>query len=127
MHEQVPVPANGEAFELVKMRDGLLDDPADAAESDDLLAAPLRDDRGDALGVQPFAEGPGVVAAVGEDGVGPAAWSADAPGDRWYGFDQVLGGFDVGHVPCGGEDREGDAGRVAGDLVFGAGTAAVYR
>jgi len=71
MHEQVPVPANGEAFELVKMRDGLLDDPADAAESDDLLAAPLRDDRGDALGVQPFAEGPGVVAAVGEDGVGP--------------------------------------------------------
>jgi hypothetical protein len=44
MHEQVVVPADGEAFELVQMRDGLLDNPADATKPNDLLAAPLRDD-----------------------------------------------------------------------------------
>lgn len=87
VHGQVSVPADGEAFELVEMGDGLFDDPAYAAKSDDLLAAPLRDDRSDALGVQPVAESAGVVVAVGEDGVGSAARPADAPCDRRNGFD----------------------------------------
>jgi len=44
VHGQVTVPADGEALELVEMRDRLFADPADAAEPDDLFAPALRDD-----------------------------------------------------------------------------------
>jgi hypothetical protein len=127
VHEQVAVPANGEAFELVEMRDGLFDDPADAAESDDLLASALWDDRGDALVMQPFPESGCVVAAVGQNGVGPAAGPADTSRDRPDGLNQILGDFDIWGVSAGSEDREQDSGRNAGDVVLRAGTAAVDR
>lgn len=57
MRDQMAVPADGEAFELVEVGDGLLDHPSDLAESDDPLAAALRDDRLDPLGAQPVTEG----------------------------------------------------------------------
>lgn len=82
MRAQVPVSADGEAFELVEVGDGLLDDPPDGPESDDLLAAALRDDRIDPFGAQPVAESAGVVAAVGQDGIGSASRASDPPGDR---------------------------------------------
>src|SRR5690606_16721839 len=72
MHEQVAVPADTKALELVKMRDGLLDAPPDLARADDLLSAALRDDRIDPLKARPVAESLGVVAAVGQDHLGPA-------------------------------------------------------
>lgn len=126
MHEQVTVPADGEAFELVEMCDGLFDYPPDGPEPDDLLAAALRDDRLDTFGAQPVAERLGVVAAVGQDHLGSATRAADPSGHGRYRFDKVLSGLDVGHIPCGGDDRERDACRIAGDVVFRARAAAIY-
>jgi hypothetical protein len=127
MHEQVTVPTDSKAFELAEVGDALLDHPSDRAESDDLLAGPLLNDRLDALGAQPVAEANGVVAAVGHDGIGPAAGTTDPTGDRPNRFDQVLGGLDVGDVPCSGDVRERKARPVAHDVVFGAGLAEVHR
>jgi hypothetical protein len=126
VHEQVSIPADGEAFELVQVRDRLLDHPADSTESDDLLAPALRDDRRDPSGVQPLPERGRVVGAIGQDRVRSAAGSTDAPGDRPDGVDQVGGGFDVGDVARGGDDSERDPGPVAGNVVFRARPAAVY-
>jgi len=127
VHEQVPVPADGEAFELVEVGDGLLDDPPDGAEADDLLAAALRDDRLDSSRSQPLAERKRVVAAVCEDDLGSTTRASDSPGNGWDGLDKVLGGLDVGYVPSGCEDRQRDSVAVAGNVVLGAGSAPVYR
>ena len=127
VHEQVAVPADCEAFELVEVGDGLFDHPANRAESDDLLASALRNDQLDPFGAQPLAEGGGAVAAVGQDGIGSAARASNPPGDEPNRFDQDLSGLDVGDVPCGGDDRERQARTVAGDVVLGTGPAPVYR
>lgn len=50
MHEQKSVPAHGEAFELMEVSNGLLNHPADLAQSNDLLPTALRDDRRDPPG-----------------------------------------------------------------------------
>lgn len=100
MHEQVSVPANGQAFELVEMRDGLLDHPADRAQPYDLLPAAPWNDRGDPLGAQPLPESRRVVAAVGQDGVGSAARMSDSPGDRTDRIDQIRCGLDVRDIPA---------------------------
>jgi hypothetical protein len=41
MHQQMAVPGDGQVFELMEVGNGLLHDPADAPEADDLLAPPL--------------------------------------------------------------------------------------
>jgi len=120
MEVESTFPADGAAFGLVKVGDGLLDDPADLAKTDDLLAASLRDDRLDPFGAQPVAEGSRVVAAIGKDRIGPAARASDLTGDRWDRLDQVLGDLDVGHIACSSDDCERQSRTIAGDVMFGA-------
>jgi hypothetical protein len=102
MHAWAAFPANGEAFELVKVADGLFNDQADAPEPDDLLLASLRDCGCDPFGAQPLTQGSGVVAAVGQDHVESAADPSDSAGHRRDGVDQVEPSLDVGLIPTGG-------------------------
>jgi hypothetical protein len=59
---------------LVKPGEGAFDDPTFAAEVGSVLGVAFGDDRSDSPGVQRLSVWLGVVAAVGEERVGAAAW-----------------------------------------------------
>ncbi len=71
------VVADEQAFEMVEPGEGALDDPADAAEPGAMLGSAAGDHGFDATLADEAAVFVVVVAAVGDDLVGPAAGSAD--------------------------------------------------
>ncbi|GHE38550.1 hypothetical protein GCM10017778_22320 [Streptomyces vinaceus] len=77
MQVEAAFPADGEAFELVELGEGLLDDVAELAEADDVGLAAAGDDGQDPAFAQLAAVGVAVVALVAEQGVGAFAGAAD--------------------------------------------------
>ena len=107
--------------------EGALDDPAVAAEAGAVLGLAASDHRLDAtLSDQPPVLVM-VVAAVGDQAVGPSAGPTNGTAD---GGDAVQEGDQLGDVVAVAAcDREGerDSGRIDEEVVFGAGTASVHR
>ena len=82
--------ADVEAAELVDPGEAALDDPAPAAEPGAVLGLASGDTAGDAALAQPAAVFLVVVAAVGDEQVGPAAGSAGAAADGRDAVEQRL-------------------------------------
>ena len=74
------VVADEQSLVVVEPGEGALDDPADAAESGAVLGLAARDLGLDPSGTELAAVLVVVVAAVGEEHVGPSAWSANDSG-----------------------------------------------
>lgn len=68
--------AGAEASVLVEPGEGAFDDPALRADSGSVLCSAFGDDWSDPVGAERLSVWLGVVAAVGEEGVGSAAWAA---------------------------------------------------
>ncbi len=127
MDVQAAFPPDGQAAELAQQAEGLLDDVAQPAEAFDVFAAAARDDWLGLALTAGFAEGPAVVAFVGQQDREPAPGSAGPAGDGWYGVEQVDGLADVGHVRAGGQHLERGAVTVADQVVLAPRLATVDR
>jgi hypothetical protein len=106
------VVADEEPFELVEPGEGAFDDPAVAAEAGAVFGLAAGD-----LGCDPeLAESAAVlvvvVAAVGADPVGTAAWPAGLAADGRYPLDEREQLGDVVAVAAGDSPSERDPGRV---------------
>lgn len=121
--------AGAQAAEVVQVREAAFDDPAFAAEVGAVLDAAFGDDGFDPAGPEQAAVLVVVIAAIGEEPVGLAAWAAWLARDR-LGVqlleqrDQLR---DVVAVAAGQRDRERDPGRVNEEMVLGARAATIDR
>ncbi len=114
-------PADGEALELVKQSEGLLDDVAEYAhQALDVRGALAGDDRQDAPLAQFAPVGVGVVALVAEKCVGAASRAARTSGHRRDAVDRGEGLGDAVDVGRSGDDFEWGAVSVADQVVFAA-------
>lgn len=121
--------ADPEAAEVVQVREAAFDDPALAAEVGTVLDAALCDDGLDPARPEQPAVLVVVIAAIGEQSVGLAAWTAWLAGDRpgveiLEQRDQLR---DVVAVAAGQRDRERDPAGIDKQVVLGAGTATIDR
>ena len=80
--------ADEQPFELVQVREGALDDPADSAEPAAVVCAAAGDHRSDSSGAEEPAVLVVVVAAVADQLLGPPARAPDTAGDRRYPIEQ---------------------------------------
>ena len=119
--------ADMEAAELVDPGEAAFDDPAPAAESGAVLGLASGDAGGDAALAEAAAVFLVVVAAVGNEQVGPAAGPAGAPADGRDTVEQRLELGDVVAVGARQDPGQRDAARVDEEVVLGARTAAVDR
>jgi hypothetical protein len=106
------VVADEESLELMEPREGPLDDPADAAESGSVLGLAAGDLGRDAAAAEFATVLVVVVAAVGDDPVGPPAWPADLATDGRHAVDKREQLGDVVAVAAGERPGERDSGRV---------------
>ena len=114
------VVADEETFELVEPGEGALDDPAVAAEAGAVLGLAAGDLRGDPELAELAAVFVVVVAAVGGDPVGSAAWPAGLAADGWDPLDERDQLGDVVAVAARDRPGERDPGRVYEKVVLGA-------
>ena len=119
--------ADVEAAELVDPGEAALDHPAPAAESGAVPGLAAGDTTGDAALAQAAAVFLVVVAAVGDEQVGPPARSSGTTLDGWNAVEQRLELGDVVAVGAGQRPGKWDAGCVDEEVVLGARTAAVDR
>ena len=119
--------ADVEAAELVDPGEAAFDDPAPAAESGAVLGLAAGDAAGDAALAQSAAVFLVVVAAVGDEQVGPAAGSAGASVDGRDAVEQRLELGDVVTVGARQYPGERDTACVDEEVVLGARAAAVDR
>ena len=82
------VSADEESAAVVQPGEGALDNPADAAEAGAVLGLAMSDLRFDVAGAEFAAVLVVVVATVGGDPVGAAAWPADLAAHGWHPLDQ---------------------------------------
>jgi hypothetical protein len=117
--------ADAEPFELVQPGEGALDHPAHLAQSGTVGDAASGDQRFDAALPQQAAVLVEVVAPVGVQASGLAAWTSPPAPDRRDGVKQRQELGDVMAVAAG--ERDGERGSVAVDdqVVLGAGAGAV--
>ena len=119
--------ADEQAFELVKVGEGALNDPADGAEARAVFGLAAGDHGFDASHPDESAVLVVVVAAVADDPVGTSARPADEPGDRRHALQQRDQLGDVVAVSAGERVRERDPGRVDEEVVLRSGSAPVDR
>jgi hypothetical protein len=118
-------PAFGQSPKLVQQCQGLLDDPARRLVV--IAGAAPADQWPDPALAQQHAVLVVVVAPVGHDDVGLAAWATTAAANRGYRIDERDELSDVVAVAAGQCHGERDAAAVADQMVFGTGLAAVDR
>lgn len=106
------VVADEQSFELVEPREGALNNPAVASEPGAVFGVAAGDLRCDPTLAQQAPVLVVVVAAVGAQPVGPAAWPSDFAAHRRYAIDQRDQLGDVMAVASGERPGERDPGRV---------------
>jgi hypothetical protein len=111
----------------VEPGEGALDDPAFAAEVGSVLGVAFGDERSDPTGAQRLSVWLGVVAAVGEERVGAAAWSSALATQRWDRLDERQQLGDVGAVGGGEQAGERVTVGVGDQVMLGAGLAPIDR
>jgi hypothetical protein len=121
------VVADEQSFELVQPGEGPFDDPAVAAEARSVVCFPAGDLGLDASLAELAAANVEVVAAVGADAIGSAAWPADLAPDGRDAVDErdQLGA--VMAVPAGERPGERDPCRVDEEMVLGAVSGSINR
>ena len=119
------VGADEESFELVEPGEGAFDDPAVAAKAGAVFGLATCDFRGDPAPAELAAAILVVVAAVGADAIGSAAWPADLASDRRHPVDErdQLGA--VMAVPAGERPGKRDPAAVYEEVVLAACPAAI--
>ncbi|GIE91578.1 hypothetical protein Are01nite_80580 [Actinoplanes regularis] len=127
MDVEAAFPAHGQAAELMKQGEGLLDDVAQTAQAFDTGCLGFGDDRFGAALAAGLTEGLAAVALVCEEGREAAPGPAWPAGDRRVAVEQVESAADVGNVRAAGQDVDRGAVAVADQVMFGAGFAAVDR
>jgi hypothetical protein len=110
--------ADEQPLELVQVREGALDDPADAAEAGAVCGVASGDDGRDPAGSDESAVFVVVVAAVADHPVGPAARPPDKPANRGHAVEQRDQLGDVVAVAAGERERERDPARVDEEMVL---------
>ena len=123
----VAVVADEQPLEVVQLGEGALDDPAVAAEPGAVLCLAASDHRFDPALPELAAVLVVVVAAVGDQAVGAAAWPADAAADGRHGVEQRQQLRDVVAVAAGQPPGEREPAAVDQEVVLGARAAAVDR
>jgi hypothetical protein len=121
------VVADEQPLELVEPGEGAFDDPAVAAEAGAVGGLAAGDLWCDAALAELTAVFVVVVAAVGRNTLGSAAWTADAPAYRWYALDERDQLGDVVAVAAGQRPGEREPARVDEEMVFRAGPATIDR
>jgi hypothetical protein len=120
-------PPHAKAAEAVQPGDRPLDDPTECAQTGAVRLASFGDHRPDPALSQESTVLVVVVAAVGEEHVGPPARPADLPRDRWDLVQQGQQLRDVVAIAAGQRHRERDPLAVGDDVVFAARPCAVDR
>jgi hypothetical protein len=121
------VVADEQSLELVQPGEGALDDPADAAEPGAMRRLAAGDPGGNAASAEFAPVLVVVVAAVGDDSVGPAAWPADLAADGRHPLDERDQLGDVVAVAAGERPRERDPGRVYEKVMLRAVSGSINR
>jgi hypothetical protein len=119
--------ADEQPFELMQVREGALDDPADGAEAGAMLGAAASDDGSDPAGADEPAVLVVVVAAVADQLVGPSTRPPDQAADRGHAVEKRDQLRDVVAVAAGERERERDPGRVDEEMVLRSGSASINR
>ena len=101
MHVGPTFVADEEPLEVVEVREGALDDPADASEPGAVLGLAASDDRRDPEPAKLVAVAVGVVAAISDHALRPAAWTSDRASDCWHGLHERQQLLDVVAVGAG--------------------------
>lgn len=127
MQVEASLPTDGQAFEVMQEREGLLDDIAELAQSLDVRGTLSGDHRQDAAPAQLAAVAVAVVSLVTEQGLGSAPRSAGLPSDGRDAIDQGQGLRDVVDVGRSGDDLERRTSAVADQMVLTARLPAVDR
>ena len=117
--------ADEQSFELVQVREGAFDDPADGAKPGAVVGLAASDHGCDAELADEAAVLVVVIAAVADHDVGSAAWPADEPCDRWHALQERDQLRDIVAVAAGQRVGERDPGRVNEEVVLGARAASV--
>ena len=119
--------ADEESFELVEPGEGAFDDPAVAAKAGAVFGLATCDFRGDPAPAELAAAVLVVVAAVGADAIGSAAWPADLASDRRHPVDErdQLGA--VMAVPAGERPGKRDPGGIDEEMMLGAVSGSINR
>ena len=127
MHLGAAFVADEQPLELVQVREGALDDPADAAEAGAVLGAAASDDGSDPASANEPPVLVVVVAAVADHLVGAPARPPDEAADRGHAVEERDQLRDVVAVAAGERERERDPARVDEEMVLGSGSAPVNR
>ena len=122
-----PVIADEQALELMQPGEGALDDPTGAAEAGAVLGLATGDLRLDPAAPQLVPIRIVVIAAVGGDPLGPAAWAAAATTDGRNPLEERDQLGDI--VPVAASERPGerDPGRVDQEVMLRAGSGSINR
>jgi hypothetical protein len=121
------VVADEQPFEVVEPGEGAFDDPAVAADPGAVLGLAACDFGPDAALAQLAAVFVVVVAAVGGEPVGFAAWPSELASDGWHAFEQRDQLGDVVAVAAGERSGEREPGGIDQEVVLRADSAAINR
>ena len=121
------VVTNEQSFVVVEPGEGALDDPTNAAEAGAVLGLATRDLRFDPTGAELTAVLVMVVAAVGDDPVGAAAWPTDLAAHRRDALDERDQLGDVVAVAAGDRPGKRDPGRVYEKVMLRAVSGSINR
>ena len=121
------VVTNEQSFVVVEPGEGALDDPTNAAKPGAVLGQTTRDLRFDPSGAELTAVPVMVVAAVGDDPVGAAAWPANLAAYRRDALDERDQLGDVVAVAAGDRPGEWDPGRVYEKVMLRAVSGSINR
>ena len=121
------VGADEQSASVVQPGKGAFDDPAVTAEAGAVCGLAARDHRLHSPLPDEAAVLVVVVAAVGDDAVGPSPGPADAAADGWNAVEQLEQLGDVVAVAAGERPRERDATAVYEEMLLAAATAPVDR
>jgi hypothetical protein len=106
------VVADEQPFEVMQPGEGPLDDPAGASEAGAVPALATGDLRFDPAGTELAPVPVVVVAAIGGESLGPAAWAADLAAHGRHALDQRDELGDIVAVAAGDRPGQRDPGRV---------------
>jgi len=110
--------ADEQPLELVQVRKGALDDPADAAKAGAVLGAASGDHRCDPTGANEPTVLVVVVATIADYPVGPPARPPGEAANRGHAVEQRDQLRDVVAVAAGERERERDPGRIDEEMMF---------
>jgi hypothetical protein len=114
------VVADEQSLEVMQPGEGALDDSADAAEARAVVGLPASDVGGDPASAELAPVLVVVVAAVGDQPLGPAPWPADLAAHGRDPLDQRHELGDIVAIAAGDRPGERDPGRVYEEVMLGA-------